>query len=360
MVTYLVVITVLYISAFVNFGKLHKGFYWSMVFILAIISGIRYYVGTDFGVQINYYNWTLAGLTDGWLEPGFRWYIRTIDKLFGDFRMFIFVAAIFVIFCFGYGIYKNVSRKYQFFSLAIFVTSTIYFATMNLERQYIAISFLILSVESLKEKKYVRVVIFFLCAVSFHESAICFIAFYLLYMCLQKNSWREIIYKAFNAMLIIAVIAIFIDARKIISENGRFIIPAAYRGYLDSKFFLMKDWSSLLKMIVPLIIWFYLYYALDIRNSKDKRFDVYVPAYVLWLCVNVIFSGINVFIRIGMYFEYFILFLFPLIVERGVDRKSRMFIKVLFLGYFFALTSYSIFYGMGHGVMPYQTIFNNI
>lgn len=358
MVLYLILIGILYINSFINFGKWHKAFYWFMVVSLAVVSGVRYYVGTDFGIQKNYYDWTVAGLTDGWLEPGFRLYIRIIENYFGDFQAFIFIAAIFVVLSFGYAIYKNVEQKYQFFSLSLFVTTTIYFATMNIERQYIAIAFLIWSVEKLKEKKYIRTMLLFVFAVSFHESAIVFVLYYILYLCLQNKQWKKQVYKCINIVVIIVVASIFVDYRFILSKVS-FLIPSAHRSYLTSRFLWDKDWDSILKMLFPLLIWGYLYFIQDLKETIDENLKIFIPAYFFWISINVLFSGINLFIRLGMYFEYFILFLYPLIVDKGKDEKIRFGLKLFFLGYYFALTSYSIFYNLGHGVIPYQTFFNH-
>lgn len=46
------------------------------------------------------------------------------------------------------------------------------------------------------------------------------------------------------------------------------------------------------------------------------------------------------------------------IAVRGKDGRSRMILKMLLLAYFLCLVSYGIFYNGGHGVVPYQTIWN--
>ena len=357
MVVYLGIILVLYISSFVNFGKWTQKVYWFYVTLLSVISGIRYYVGTDFQVQINYYDWTVAGMTDGWLEAGFRTYINIIEKLFGEFQMFIFIASVFVVFSFGYGIYKNVEQKYLFFALALFVTSTIYFATMNLERQYIAIAFLVHAFEALKEKKYIRVVAFTLLAISFHSSAICFALFYILYWFTRIIKKRDV-YTGINIMMLISVVGIVIDFRNLVRLVASYIIPDRYMGYLSSVFFTTKDWDSILKFIVPDIIWFVWFYY-QRRQEKKTDLHIYMLGVCLWLIINNFFYGVNVFLRIGMYFEWFLLYSIPQLVNIGKDAKTRASFKAAFLLYFLALTSYSILYQKGHGVIPYQTFFTN-
>lgn len=353
MTVYIAIILILYVSSFVDFGKWTRNVYWFFVAVLAVISGIRYYVGTDFGVQVNYYNWTVEGLTGGWLENGFRIYIFAVEKLFGEFQMFIFIASIFVVFSFGYGIYRNVAKKYYFFVLAIFVTSTIYFATMNLERQYIAIAFLIHAFEALKQKKYIRVIAWTFLAIEFHGSAICFLLFYALYLLTQKIKKRDI-YAVMNVLMMVSVAGIVIDIRKFIKMISVYIIPSRYMGYMSSYFFASKDWNSILKFVIPDVIWFAWFFW---QKKQEKRTDlhIYMVGFCLWLIINNFFYGVNVFLRIGMYFEWFILYAIPQIVDLGKDARARAGLKVFFILYFLALTSYSILYQNGHGVLPYQT-----
>lgn len=85
---------------------------------------------------------------------------------------------------------------------------------------------------------------------------------------------------------------------------------------------------------------------------------MFLPGYFLWIFVNNFFCGVNVMLRIGMYFEWMLLPILPHIVRQGQNKEVRMQYKLFFLFYFMLLTCYSIFYKGGHGVVPYQTFFN--
>lgn len=358
MYVYILIIIFIYFNSFVNFKQYTKHVYWAWVCILAIISGIRYYVGTDFQVQISYYNWTLAGTTSSWLEPGFRLYVRLIDRIFGDFQMYIFVAAIFVIFSFGYVIYTYLEQKYWFLGLSLFVTSTIYFATMNLERQYIAMAFLVLSIPFLERKHYLPVGILLLLAVSFHQSAICFLLYYFVYIWLNWKEGEHFTNRlhVLNLCVLFSIVGMIIDFRSIMVLIGMRILPSKYAGYLTSHFFLNKEWSSLFKYIVPDLLWIFV--LGKTKNTKSRIVSLFLPGYFLWILINSFFNGVNVMLRIGMYFEWMLLLIFPHIIQQGKNKKIRMQYKSFFLIYYLLLTCYSIFYGGGHGVVPYQTFFN--
>lgn len=353
MAVYISIILFLYISTFVSYGKLRKYVYWISVTTLAVISGIRYNVGTDFIIQIKYYNWTLQGTTSSWLEPGFRLYIKFIDAVFGNFQWYIFIASIFVIFTFGNIIYQKLPKRDWFFALTLFVVSTIFFATMNLVRQYIATAFLLYAYECLKQKKYFKVAIYTAIAISFHMSAIAFTLSYLLYYWIEKHKELDKVYKIINLILIIAIVGGIVDIRSILVNIGRAVLPSKYVWYLTSKFFNEKNWLSLLKMIVPFVVWTYIYYFFS--AEKKKQFREYLPFFVPWFTIDALFGGVNVFLRIAMYFEWVLLLMYPTFVNCFNSKANRMLLKNLFLIFYVVLTVYSIFFHGGHGVVPYQT-----
>lgn len=354
MKVYVAIIAFLYISSFIDYGKFHKYLYWLAVFILAIVSGTRYYVGTDFAIQINYYNWTIQGNTSTWLEPGFRLYIHLIDSFFGNFQWFIFIASIFVTFSFGYIIYKRVSKKNHFFSLALFVVSTIYFATMNLERQYIAIAFLIYGYESIQCKRYVKAIFFLILAVSFHMSAMAFVITYILYFVIEKYKNYTRLTEVITFLFIVAIIGGIIDIRGVIADIGYAILPEKYAGYLTSRHFLERNWAAIIKMIVPFVVWIYICFGFS--QDKKNKFKEYLPLYIPWFIIDAFFGGVNVLLRIGMYFEWILILVYPTFVECFNYNRNRILIKNMLFLFYFLLTSYSIFLNGGHGVVPYQSI----
>lgn len=357
MYIYILIIILLYLHSFQHFKKYSKIIYWVWVCILAIVSGIRYYVGMDFQIQIDYYNWTLAGRTKSWLEPGFRLYVEFVDRIFGNFQMYIFIASLFVIFSFGYAISIYLEQKYWFLGLALFVTSTIYFATMNLERQYIATAFLVLSLSFFEKKRYIPVVILTFLAINFHQSAICFLLYYALYTWLN---WKDGIYfserlRILNVLVLFSIVGMIVDFRSIVASIGVHILPSKYANYLTSRFFLNRNMDSILKYIVPDLIWIFL--LRKPRNLCSNKISLFLPGYFLWIFINNFFYGINVMLRIGMYFEWMLLFVFSYTVQMGKNRNVRVQYKAFILFYYLSLTCYSIFYSGGHGVVPYRTFF---
>ena len=85
---------------------------------------------------------------------------------------------------------------------------------------------------------------------------------------------------------------------------------------------------------------------------------MYLLGVAIYVILNNAFYGINVFIRIYTLFEYFTLYLIPFIINSGKTYNDKRMIKLAFVVYYIALTSYAIFYKNGNGVIPYDTFLN--
>jgi hypothetical protein len=356
MAVYIIPIVVLYFFSYVKGKDIKKNIFIISCLYLAIISGIRFEVGTDYDVQISYYEWTVQGLTDSFLEPGFRYYIRFINRFFGDKDFFFLFASFFVMFAFAFAIVKFVDEEYRIMSLSLYITTTIFFATMNIERQYIAIGFLVFSLYFFKEKKYLFTILMYAIAISFHQSAVLFGIFYILYLLLNYGKNLKIMW-IMNGMIIFSSVWMLFDFRPIIKKIARIVFLDKYVSYLDSSFFQTREMDSVFKCIIPLIIWFVIIYKYNALKEKESNIDYFIPCYFLYVFINNMFYGINVFIRMNMYFEWIIILLFPSLVSLGKDAMSRFSIKTTIMLYYLLLTVYGIFINNGHAVLPYQTIF---
>lgn len=357
MIVYIIPIAVLYLCSFVKGERLRKNVFLIMCLYLTLISGIRYMVGTDYDIQIKYYEWTVKGLTKDYLEFGFRIYILLIERIFHSVNAYFFISSVFVMGTFAFGIVKFLEKEYRILALALYVTSTIFFGTMNIERQYIAIGFLIISLYFLLQKKYIQMLLMFVFAVSFHNSAIVFLLYYAL--CFLYKFWNEkIIRKIYNIIVSISVMIVFIDIRPVILKISSVLPFGRYEGYLTSTFFENREKDSFFKCIFPMLLWILIMSRYQLIKNKNSIIDYLIHGLFLYIVINNMFYGINVFLRINMYFEWFIIFVFPLVVCIGKNAKDRFYIKVGLLGYYLALTVYAIFINNGHTVLPYQTIYN--
>ena len=358
MLVYITPIAILYISSYVKGERVKKYIFVFSCIYLAVVSGIRYMVGTDYNIQVSYYNWTLHGYTDNFLEPGFRKYIYSIDRFFGKIDWFFIIASIFVMFAFAFAISKFVNKKYRIVALAIYITSTVFFATMNIERQYIAIGFLIFSLYFLFQNKYIFTMIFYCLAISFHQSASVFLIYYILYFIARKIGIKKML-KIYELLIYISVFFLIVDIRPIIIKLSDLLPLGKYAGYLTSVFFQNREMDSMLKCIVPTILAIYIIEKFNNICIENEYIEYLFHGLFIYVLINNLFYGINIFLRVNMYFEWFMIVILPSVISTGKDAVSRASIKTILLTYFLLLTIYAIFINNGHSVLPYQTIFSN-
>lgn len=173
----------------------------TIIFIFTIqlvcLTGFRKYtVGVD---TIQYYRWfgylTNCNTNRFWEQSAdkgayiYKLLNYMIWKLGGSFQTVLFVMAIIAIVPVIYYIYKN--SKNIFLSFFIYLSFNYYLYTLITIRQSAAYGIILLSIDSIKERKLLRFLIFVFIATGFHTSALFFIPAYLLYN--VWINWKSIV-----------------------------------------------------------------------------------------------------------------------------------------------------------------------
>ena len=328
--------------------------YFAMVCLLFLISAIRYDVGQDYQHWLEVYSWIENGYEGGkYVEIGY-WLLNVIIQkipIFNVYCLYIITSAI-IIFSFGYVIKKNVNPKYWFLSLFMFIGSGIFFATLNLVRQYIAIVIVLLGLNFLMQNKYIKFILFVLFASLFHTSAFIMLIFIPFYIIFRRQKHEKILLSIY----IMSLVLIIIDIRQFI-DFFSFLIPERWKWYLESNFLTQKNYSAVVKQLVPNLI---LIFIMLNRKKITKKEDLFF----LMLFVNVIitncFYGVLVLLRLSYFFDVALIFLIPTIIEllNKYDKRIKILGYLSIIGYYSLLTIVTIFIMNGHGVMPYQTLFS--
>lgn len=328
-----------------------------IIILLFFISAIRYNVGQDYKHWVDVYTWIEKGYPGGgYVEIGYRYLNIIIQKIpFLNVYFLYAITSAFIIFCIGYVIKKNVDTKYWFISVFIFIGSGIFFATLNLVRQYIAIIIILLGLPFLVDKKYIKFCIMIVLGGLFHTSSFIMLPFMIFYMIFHdyKN------HKVLTIIYIFSLLFIVIDIRQIMGALS-FIIPERWKWYLESEFLTNRNYSAVVKQLVPnlLLIFAMLNRKKVIENNEKNNM------YILMLYINVIitncFYGVLVLLRFSYFFDISLVFIIPLILEilKDYDPKIRTLGNITILGYYILLTVVTIFLMNGHGVMPYKTLFS--
>jgi len=333
--------------------KPKKTNFWFTIFaiILFIVSAFRYNVGTDYIHYQDIFYWISQG-KETYVEIGYLMLNKLLIGLGFKSSISIFVVtSLVIIFSFCYSIKKFVPKKYWFFSLFLFITTGMMFASFNAIRQYFAIAITILGLPFLINRKYIIYIIYIILASLFHTSAFINIIYVILVKLFRDKKNSNIL----SIIFIISLIFLVIDIRNVIKLLS-FIIPDRWLSYLNSATFLERNYSAILKQIIPNIIVLFILRNYSKLKEKNENFDIIFLGYYLACIINNSFFGILVLLRFGYFFDYFILFLVPIIIEYFNHKSTKNFVKILFIIYYIILTVVTIFMMNGQGVMPYKMI----
>ena len=322
--------------------------------ILFLISAIRYNVGKDYQHCIDIYNWIENNSTGVYVEIAYKYLNIIIQKIpfMNVYYLFITTSA-FIIFSFGYMIKKEIKQEYWFVSIFIFIGSGVFFATLNLIRQYIAITIILLALPLLRNRKYIEFFLLIILASLFHTSAIIMLPFMIFYIIFHNYKFHKIL----TVIYIISLIFMIIDIRQII-ETLSFIIPQRWQWYLNSEYLTSRNTSAIVKQLVPNLLLIFI-----MLNRKKEIIDIEKnDIYILMLYTDVIitncFYGILVLLRFSYFFDISLIFIIPVVLEllKTYDKKIIILGNLGIWGYYILLTVVTIFIMNGQGVMPYNTL----
>jgi len=165
-------------------GKKNLTSYYLFVFLsvatLATVSGLRYYVGTDFGAYyLGYPRWEMEfeQRWQDWDDPGLSTLAKILYPISQDGATFIFVTAALTIALFGFTIAKNTDN--YFFCMMLYVF-TCWTGCFNGVRQFLAAAILFAGHKLIFERKFIKFCIVVFIASSFHVTALIMLPMYFL------------------------------------------------------------------------------------------------------------------------------------------------------------------------------------
>lgn len=147
---------------------------------LAVVSGLRYYVGTDFGAYYNgYQRWYTEFETrwKAWDEPGLSTIAKVLYPISTDGGTFIFATAAITVTLFVFTIAKNTDT---FFFCTVLYMCIGWTGCFNGVRQFLASAVLFAGHRLIYEKKFIKFCILVFIASSFHITALIMLPMYFL------------------------------------------------------------------------------------------------------------------------------------------------------------------------------------
>ncbi len=336
-----------------------------------IVSAFRYDIGTDYTRRYVFdYNRTLQGIDVPNLEILFK-VIMKFCIIFTEepYLMFVITSAIIVGFILGTSFSKS---KDKILSVCIFLLGGFFFDSLNIMRQYMAMSLIFFGYQFLLKSKrwYLAYVVTVILATLIHSSAI--IMLILVFLTRKMLvSWKWV--------LPTCVIVVLLN-ENLMNIIGFFVQNTKFEAYLTGKF-AQGEFSYLFvaENLVIYLIMMYIYARNKKMDNIQTQDILFLNIQALALIVMVLGSVHMLFIRIALYFSIFQVISVPYYISKIPNEKVVADLKkitknkfkfsklekymkqvvtvVVVLCFIFAFTRTNILTNTNE-VLPYKTIIN--
>ena len=318
--------------------------------LLILLAGLRWRVGSDTVVYASdfYLSHDLFHLEWNDFQSLSRmpfWVLlnATCKTIWNDFLLVQFTVALFTISVFGYFI-KNICPTLRFCLLFFFFIGEYTSLCMELLREAVAVSFVLLAIISFNRSRIGRCLLYAVLAVCSHFYAIVAIAlFVLIYYLFPKNIWIQLIIYSF--VFIITVVFSDVFFRMAISGISVFDSINAIDFYQHMNGYAMNDTyghvqKSILQycsIICQFVAYCFMYYKYRGEYSKyilleDRIFNAGLTVFLLMLLCRFSFAILS---RIGASYFYFfgcaLAVAFTKIILRDVVVRQRLIVYMIML-----------------------------
>lgn len=203
--------------------------------IMIILAGMRdYSIGIDTKNYLNfqmYWRGAMSSssvssyvshyISDGNREVIFAFFIGTIAKLTGNYRVFLFGVHTVIIVCMYIGAFRQ--KKYINPELVILFFGLLFYQhSLNIMRQYMAMAVVFAFFADIEQRKYVRYCIGLIIAIMIHTAAVFFIAPLLYYIFLYGIKGKKKAFRHIEELLLL--IKCRISGRKMPSMKKRMFL----------------------------------------------------------------------------------------------------------------------------------------
>ncbi|PGZ91711.1 EpsG family protein [Bacillus sp. AFS029533] len=311
--------------------------------LITVISMLRKYtVGIDLSDHyynnfIKYQTWSWDSADNSIYEAGYFYFNKAIAIFSSNPQSIIIVTSVLSFAIIGWFIYKN--SEDVLMSTFLVIANNMWFMYLNIIRQAIAVSIVLIGLEFLKNKnlkwkRYVIFLFFVFLATSFHNTAI----LALLFIAIDKLKFKGI--QLFITVIVTGIIAatynqIFIIFSKLLGQHKDYLsLYSTTEGYLTP--------TSIYGVAFPLgmFILGYLFIVVIKKNianrgtslPDDKSYSIYSNDFLMYACLILsilrLFSlRSNIISRVGYYFLPLFYIYVPLVLKNIPDRYLKFLIK---------------------------------
>lgn len=244
-----------------------------------------------------------------WFGIGLNVFCKVIGSIFGSnpFIFYFFIGTLTIIFLYKF-LLNNC--EYPTMSLFLFFVFGIYLQTFNQSRQMLAVIIVLYASRYIKEKSFIKYLIYVVFAYIFHESAIIFIPCYLLSKYKEK--------KQFLKIYLIAILIVFFGT----SIFDKVISITKYSIYFSSQYNISNIKTTYLNLCVRVLFMCFclLFYK---KNNKDRMYNYCYHMIIictLLQCITVKYYFVG---RLTTYFFAFYIILLPKCIDELLKKYKK-------------------------------------
>jgi hypothetical protein len=298
-------------------------------------------------------------MNTGNLENGYMLYVYVVSKIFNDYHFILFFMQFMVSAVVYRYAYKN-NEKFSM-TLTIFTYLMLFYPdSFTMMRQFVSMSFILISLEYFENKKYIKTIITFLLAMLFHKTAIFASIAYLIIAMNNKKIFTSLnkTKKILRGLVFIGFFIFLINYQNIIyffTYNIN-ILPSKYYEYFTSSYYNSSIVFSKLLLIYKCIWITIAYYMNNYLNDEKIKNAFYFLIFDFF--IYLISFKLTPIMRLGYYFSFSaLLIIIPRISEiLKKDNENKILFNVLifcFLFFFWYFTF--IKNGENGGTYPYTS-----
>ena len=356
----LIIVTLVFqlLSEFVRRRELRMSFLISVVGLMTVISAIRFNVGTDFTHYIEFYDWTQEYGRLSFLEKGFVIFLQILQKNnIGYWGIFVFSSILFGVSVF-YFIISFIPSDEWCYAVFLFVCTGYFFSSLNIVRQYMAMSIAIFGVIFLFKNRYLTSIVLFITALMFHTSVLFLFLIPVFILILNNRHSKLLLFIIYIISFAVGIIGISSIAILVMNKLN------LWTQYAESLAIQDRNNLAVLKALFPNCL--YIYGVIVNKNKLQptlkinigSRGTIYFDDFInsaagIYAISQLFFSGFIVYARVSeIFLPFYILFICK--TMRNSEPNIKPFISYLIISYYVALTIITIFISNGNGVMPYD------
>ena len=311
-----------------------------------VVSAIRYDVGTDYFYRYapDYINMG-KGIDVPNLEIGYKLIVRICLLITKDYAILFAVTSAIIIGLTFYTIFKE--SPYPALSVIIYFLAGFFFHSLNLMRQYLAISVILFSYRFLLDKKYILFTINIIIACLLHSISLIMVIAFILCKWEIFDLKRTVIMSIF---LLVCGKYIWPYVVEFIVNNTRFA------GYIGSQF--DRTQLRIYDIIVNAILYILIFYMYKHKKEKGRKEKFFLNMQACSLFFMILASTMYLLFRFSFYFGIFNIISIPYFLKNSdLKIRNKIIVLIILLITLTANITKTNIKGNCDEVRPYKTIF---